>query len=74
MKYLTFEEVVKRLNMVFSDCDISLVQRIMVKDSKNRVETRPAWNICVAEKLDDWAELEEIKKPFDYGHREVWEL
>ena len=53
MKLLTFPEIVKRLEIAFPECDISFIQRVIVGDVRQRVKSRPAIQIGMAEKLDD---------------------
>ena len=53
MKLLTFSEIAKRLEKAFPECDIGLIQRVIVGDARQRVKSRPAIQIGIAEKLDD---------------------
>lgn len=48
---LTFDEMVLRIKRAFPDYDISGVQRIAIRDSRNRVEQRDGWQIVLAENL-----------------------
>lgn len=53
MKLLTFPEIAKRLEKAFPECDIGLIQRVIVSDALQRVKYRPGIQIGIAEKLND---------------------